>query len=73
MPNANTPAEKKWYVHDEYDCFNDYERIDSASTLAARLVAQGMNGVHIVHMTQVQHDEYCMNGDLRAAIQLSGS
>lgn len=68
---ANTTAEKRWYVFDEHDCFDNfpYEQGQRAMDCALDIQRDGLDGVHVVCMTKPQFDEYCKSGDLRAAMK----
>ena len=45
----------KWYVHDEFDCFDEYETAEAAAKYAEKLFMDDIEGVHIVYMTKAQH------------------
>jgi hypothetical protein len=69
MPNATAPN-KKWYVFDAHDCFEHCDNGTAAGLAASSLVAQGMEGVHTVCMTQAQFEHYCKHDDLKAALKM---
>ena len=59
----------KWYVHDEADCFGSFETVEEAAAEATSLVANGMEGVHIVYMTEAQAQVYCETGSISKAFK----
>lgn len=52
----------KWYVFDEFDCFDSYETAAAAASKAEDMVKDGFEGVHILHLTTEQFDAYCRDG-----------
>ncbi len=62
--------EKKWYVFDEADCFDEFETPEGAMDQAKHMAEQGFEGVHILHLTKPQFVEYCTNSDLKAALKM---
>lgn len=55
---------RKWYVFDQYDCFDDFETAASAAYYAESLVGNDVanEGVHIAYMTKQEADAYCESG-----------
>lgn len=55
---------RKFYVFDQFDCFGEYSTMEDASKEAARLIANELERVHIIHLTQTEFDAYCETGCL---------
>ena len=53
---------RKWYVFDEADCFGGFDSVKEAGELAARLVEQGSEGMHIAYMTYEEMMQYSTDG-----------
>jgi hypothetical protein len=57
-----TKMPKRWYVYDEYDCFNVFDTVFEAGVLAEEL-AKEFNGIHIKYQTNEEFDEYCKGAE----------
>lgn len=55
---------KKWYVHDKFDCYGSFVDVTEAASCAKLLADSGEVGVHIVYMTEVEAEAYCVTGNL---------
>ncbi len=51
-----------WRVFDEADCFDSFERVEDAVSLAKRLIADGCSGVEIKYMGEEAFQKYLKNG-----------
>lgn len=61
---------KKWYVFDQYDCFNVCNTATDAAVEAEHLAGPGeMSGVHIVQMTVDQFNHYVTHNNLAEALK----
>lgn len=62
---AVSKMNKKWYVHDEYDCFADFDLLSEAAVQAMYMTSTlELSGVHIVYMSPKEHAQYCNSGKL---------
>ena len=52
----------KFYVFDQYDCFDHCDTLEAASDRAAWLIANQFTGVHILQLTEKEFEDYCKNG-----------
>lgn len=55
-------AIKKWYVGDKFDNFGWYDTAAEAGVAADHLAADGIVGVHILHLTDQQFRELSVLG-----------
>lgn len=59
--------ERKWHVYDKFDALGEFDTVAEAADYVGEFAA-GAQGVHILHLTQSEHLEYCNKG----AIALAG-
>jgi|APFre7841882654_1041346.scaffolds.fasta_scaffold123742_2 hypothetical protein len=60
----------KWYVFDEFDCFDEFNTAAEAAAYAEMSRMDDIEGIHIVLMTKAQQLAYCKHGDLKKALAL---
>lgn len=54
---------KKWYVFDEFDCFDHCDTAEEAAVVARELVENDFTRVEIRHFTLAEFMAYCRGGD----------
>ena len=50
---------KRWYVFDQYDCFDAFATAEHAARIAEKMVEDGYEGVEIRCFTKGEFDAYC--------------
>jgi len=55
-------AAKKWYVGDKYDNFSEHDTATEAGCQADGMIAEGLEGVYILHLTSAQFEQFCITG-----------
>jgi hypothetical protein len=53
---------RKWYVGDAYDNFDSFESAVDAGCQAEGMIADGLTGVYILHLTEAEFQAFCMKG-----------
>lgn len=67
----NSP-QRRWYVHDQHDCFDSFETASAAAGHAEWLIHAGQQGVHILYMTEAENSNYCATGCIVWGVQEDG-
>jgi len=52
---------KRWYVFDQYDCFDVLDTAEHAARTAEKLVEDGYDGVEIKYLSREEFDAYCIS------------
>lgn len=56
---------RRWYVHDQFDCFDSFETPEAAAKHADWMARGGSRGVHILYMTEAENNHYCQTGEIQ--------
>ena len=54
---------KKWYVFDEFDCFETCDTVAEAAEVAGSLAWNGFTGIEIRQFSLAEFMAYCKGGE----------
>lgn len=60
---------RRWYVHDQFDCFDSFETAEAAAKHAKWMADGGSRGVHILYQTEAEAEHYCKTGEIRWGVK----